>query len=53
MRRFRSGQTTLPALTLVLSVLLLVPSLVTAQEADRPCAEAVAPADNFQSTASG
>ena len=53
MRRFRSGQTTLPALGLVLAMLLLVPSLAAAEEADRPCAEAVAPADDFQSTGIG
>ena len=53
MTRFPGGQTTLPALALVLSMLLLVPPMVAAQEADRPCAEDVAPADDFQSTGIG
>ena len=53
MSRFCSGQVWLPALALVLVTLLLVPSIVAAQEADRPCAEAVAPADGFQSTGIG
>jgi hypothetical protein len=53
MTRFCSGQVRLLSLALVLVTLLLIPSLVAAQEADRPCAEAVAPADDFQSTGIG
>jgi hypothetical protein len=53
MRHFYSGQTQLPALALALSMFLLVPPMVVAQEVDRPCAEAVAPADDFQSTGIG
>ena len=53
MKRVCSGQTSLPALALVLSMLFLVPSLVAAQEVDLPCAEVVAPADDFQSTGIG
>lgn len=53
MTRLCSGQIRLPALALVLSMLLLAPSMVAAQEVDRPCAEAVAPSDDFQSTGIG
>jgi len=41
------------ATALPISILLIVSSVVAAQEADRPCAEAAAPADGFQSTGIG
>jgi hypothetical protein len=53
MTRFCRGQVRLPSLALVLTMLVLVSPMVAAQEANRPCAEAVAPADEFQSTGIG
>lgn len=53
MTRFWGGQVHLPALALVLSMLLPVSPMVAAQEVDRPCAEAVAPADSYQSQGVG
>jgi hypothetical protein len=48
-----SGPVRLPSLALVLTMLLLVSPMAAAQEADRPCAEEAAPADDFQSTGIG
>jgi hypothetical protein len=53
MTSFCSGQIRLPSLALVLATLLVVSPVVAAQEGDGPCAEAVAPADDFQSTGIG
>ena len=52
MTRFCSRQVQLPALTLVLSMLLLVPPMVAAQAVDRPCGDD-APGDDFQSQGVG
>lgn len=41
------------AAALTMLVLLIMSSVVDAQEVDRPCAETVAPADDFQSTGIG
>jgi hypothetical protein len=41
------------ALALPMSILLIMSTVVAAQEVDRPCAEAVAPADNYQSQGVG
>jgi hypothetical protein len=52
MTRFRSGRVRLPSLTLVLSMLLLLPPVAAAQGVDRPCGDD-APADNYQSQGVG
>jgi hypothetical protein len=52
MTRFCSRQIQLPAMTLVLSMLLLVPPMVAAQAVDRPCGDDE-PADDFQSQGVG
>jgi hypothetical protein len=41
------------AMALLAPILLVMSSVVVAQEADRPCAEAAAPADSFQSMGIG
>jgi len=41
------------AMALLAPILLAMSSTVAAQEVDRPCAETVAPVDNFQSTGIG
>jgi hypothetical protein len=52
MTRFRSGRTRLPSLTLVLSMLLLLPPVAAAQGGDRPCGDD-ASADDYQSLGVG
>jgi hypothetical protein len=52
MTRFRSGRVRLPSLTLVLSMLLLLPPVAAAQGIDRPCGDD-APADDYQSQGVG
>jgi hypothetical protein len=53
MKQVHVARLQLLAIPLLVVTLLLMSSVVAAEEADRPCAEDVAPADDFQSTGVG
>ena len=53
MKQVRVAPLRVLAMALLASILLVMSSVVVAQEVDRPCAEEVAPADNYQSQGVG
>src|SRR3712207_4705940 len=53
MKQFHVAPLRLLALTLLAPILLVMSSVVAAQEVDRPCAEDVAPDDGYQSQGVG